>query len=340
MNILLAAYLTDAQDRIGWSPKTIRAYGSHIRWFIAWQEKRTLAPCSPDDYTADNLQTYDTARKRAGKAQRTRAAELSAQQSFARYLAKHGHISQSENAAIADLKVRVTEKSKKVWAKAEQVQALFAACGRVGEHHGELLAYRVQLCYAVLAVLAYCGLRRSEVCNLQLTDIDLDGPVPQLTVRHGKGNKTRACWLHADAVKHLRAWIAHRPTDAPQLFAVPIYRLGSTSHAPMTEVRLLGILRELTRLADLPEALPLPPHAFRRFAATNLLKVRGCTLAHVCAFLGHSSIAVTLEYLDMESQELQQLVLQMEVEEKPKLKIVETAPRPRVKPVRLMKRMG
>src|SRR5262249_50365762 len=156
-----------------------------------------------------------------------------------------------------------------VWATPAQVQALFAACDRVAGEHSSLMAYREPLACAVLAVLAYCGLRRSEVCNLAVADVDLDAAVPKLTVRHGKGDKSRIVWLHPEAVRHLRAWMQHRPVDESQLFAVPVFRIGETDTAAMTEGRLLGILRELTALSGLPDKIPLAPHAFRRFAATN-----------------------------------------------------------------------
>ena len=316
MNELLDQYLRDAEERIGWAHQTCVTYRIHLRRFLAWFEKREGRPITPADYTADTLQTHDTSRRRAGKAQRTRAAELCAAQSFARYLLRVGQITAEECGRIKDLKVRVTEKPRQKWATTEQVQALFAACGRVGDRHSPLLAYRQQLAYAVLAVLAYCALRRSEVYALQAADVELDAAVPQLTVRQGKGDKTRVVWLHADAVRHLRAWFAIRP-QSPQLFAVPVYKVGSTETAPMTTGRLLGLLREITRLSDMPDKTVLALHAFRRFAATNLLKVKGCTLAHVAAFLGHSSIQTSLVYIGMNSQELQQLVMNMEVEVAP-----------------------
>lgn len=323
MNELLEAWLEDGRDRIGWSAATVHSYRSYVRNLLAWLARRLDAEPSPADYTPEAVQTHDTTRKRAGKAQRSRAAELCGQQSFARYLHARGLITAEAAAGIERLHVRVTEKPQKVWATPEQVAALFDACPRIADHHGPLLQYRVPLAYAVLAVMAYGGLRRGEVCALEVADIYLEATPPKLVIRQGKGDKSRDVWLAPEAVKRLRAWLAERPTDDPRLFAVPVYHTGATTIAPPTPTRVVGIIREMARLSHIPASIPLACHAFRRFAASQLLKIPGCTLAHVKEFLGHSSLLTSVAYLGSETRELQQLVLQMDVQ--PTLKIVEGA---------------
>jgi len=328
MDELVKAWLADASDRLGWSLGTVRTYRSFLTNLFAWLEKRNDARPGPEDYTAAILQTYDTFRKRAGKAQRTRAVELSAQQSFARFLRGRGAITQEALTAIEGLRVKVTEKPRKVWASPEQVQALFAACGRVADNHSELLEYRARLATAVLAVMAYGGLRRGEVCGLRLDDVHLDAQPPKLVVRHGKGDKTRDVWLAPECVRLLREWIEQRPTADPQLFAVPVHHVGHTAVAPLTAPRVVGILRELAKLSRVPLKVPLTCHAFRRFAATQLLKIPGCSLAHVQEFLGHRYLQTTLLYIGTDTSELQQLVRQFEVEKPPALRVVDGTRKP------------
>ena len=118
MRQLLKAFLQDGSERIGWTASTIHSYGSHVGGFLDWAAARMARPAEIADYSAALLQTYDTARKRAGKAQRSRSAAVCAWQSFARYLLAHGHITQEDCTAIAGLKVRVTEKPRQRWATA------------------------------------------------------------------------------------------------------------------------------------------------------------------------------------------------------------------------------
>jgi site-specific recombinase XerD len=62
---------------------------------------------------------------------------------------------------------------------------------------------------AVFAVMAFCGLRRSELLNLHVTDVDLAGS--SLLIRRGKGEKSRRLPLKARAKEILNRWIDMRP---------------------------------------------------------------------------------------------------------------------------------
>jgi site-specific recombinase XerD len=69
-----------------------------------------------------------------------------------------------------------------------------------------LLAFRDR---AIFATLLFCGLRRSELLDLKLTDLDLKGR--WLKVRRGKGMKGRSVPLVPDAVEALSDWLEFRP---------------------------------------------------------------------------------------------------------------------------------
>jgi integrase/recombinase XerC len=58
---------------------------------------------------------------------------------------------------------------------------------------------------AMLALLAYAGLRVQEVCDVQLRDIDLEGGT--VTIRSGKGGKARRLPLHSDAQRMLHRYL-------------------------------------------------------------------------------------------------------------------------------------
>ena len=66
---------------------------------------------------------------------------------------------------------------------------------------------------AMLALLAYAGLRVQEVCDVQLRDIDLEGGT--VTIRSGKGGKARRLPLHSDAQRMLRRYLKEYPAAHP-----------------------------------------------------------------------------------------------------------------------------
>ena len=55
----------------------------------------------------------------------------------------------------------------------------------------------------------YACLRASEICNLDVDDINLDKLA--LVVRDGKGGKTSICYLSEEAIETLREYMAVRP---------------------------------------------------------------------------------------------------------------------------------
>jgi len=324
MDELIEAFRADKCNKMGWSSASGHAYVSHLRGLVKWLTGKLGRVPEPGDLTADYVRMYDTLRKRTGRAQRTRAAAVAAFQSFAKWLYKERKaIGLEQCAEIGEIKVKVTEKPRKRWATREEVQALFDACPRLIDGRGDNQLYRAHLATAVLAVLAYTGLRRAEVCALHVTDLDLSDKLPMITVRQGKGGKSRSLPLHPNAVRHVRAWIENRPCEHERLFAVPVFSQGGAPIVrpivrPMSEQRMKGILVALCRIAGIDQKGPLSAHAFRRFAGTSLMKVKGCTIKHIQTFYGHSDAATSYNYLGMDQQELHALIASMEVEHEPK----------------------
>ena len=69
---------------------------------------------------------------------------------------------------------------------------------------------------AMFMLMYRAGLRRKEVCQLDLKDIDLDRGI--VHVRHGKGNKERRAGIDAKGVEYIRDYIKIRRTWPGPLF--------------------------------------------------------------------------------------------------------------------------
>ena len=146
---------------------------------------------------------------------------------------------------------------------------------------------------AVLEVLYGSGLRVSELCRLDLADLDLDRG--RATV-WGKGGKQRVVPLSGPAVVALRAWLG--PGRASFLAE------GSPAEAAFLNARGHRLApRDVRRLLDRRAASPTHPHALRHTFATHLLD-GGADLRAVQELLGHADLSTTQRYTHVSRERL------------------------------------
>ncbi|HVW33477.1 MAG TPA: tyrosine-type recombinase/integrase [Acidimicrobiia bacterium] len=143
---------------------------------------------------------------------------------------------------------------------------------------------------AIVLLEGQCGLRRTEVATLSLTDVDLvDGAI---RVR-GKGGKERMVYPSEETIDALRAWLVERGLAPGALichFAYPGRPLSPT---------WIGILvANWMRDAGLKTAPRdgISGHALRHTTATQMLR-DGARIDVVKEALGHESISTTAGYL-------------------------------------------
>ena len=168
-----------------------------------------------------------------------------------------------------------------------EARALFGACARD-------TALGTRDC-ALLAVLYGAGLRRSEVVNLRLQDLDRGA----LTLKvSGKGNKERSVPLSRNVVGALEAWIVRRGELPGRLF-LPVSRGGRVlaldrQGAPRT---LTGqaVLVLVRRLAARGGVARFSPHDTRRTFISELLDA-GADLSVVQQLAGHAQVTTTARY--------------------------------------------
>jgi len=180
----------------------------------------------------------------------------------------------------------------------EQMEAVFAAAESVpqpaGEPHAAALAWRDT---AIMELLYASGIRVSELCGLDLGDID-DG---RRTVRVlGKGSKERVVPVGHPAVRAVRQWRnAGRPVLATERSGPALY-LGARGGRldPRTARRVVHA--RIAAAGSVPDA---GPHGLRHSAATHLLE-GGADLRSVQEILGHASLASTQIYTHVSVERL------------------------------------
>jgi integrase len=123
--------------------------------------------------------------------------------------------------------------------------------------------------YAILMVLFYCGLRRSEVCALRTSSISVERDHKVLRLR-GKGNAERiivvvpAVW---NALKHYFLISARNPqVDQPLFSPIRNNRTGETGK-PLDPSMIFYIVRRYARLAGIQSRVS--PHSCRATAISN-----------------------------------------------------------------------
>ena len=152
----------------------------------------------------------------------------------------------------------------------------------------------------IVTLMLDTGLRVSEVCNLNVNDVDFEDKSAK--VIGGKGDKDRIVLFTNRTLERLTAWLPVRENrvkdDNEPLLINSIGR----------RIQPRGVQRLMDNLAveaGLPKG-KLTPHVLRHNFATGLLE-RGADLVSIQKLLGHSSIATTRVYLEISDQTLREV---------------------------------
>lgn len=143
---------------------------------------------------------------------------------------------------------------------------------------------------AIVALLAYAGLRRSEVTSLNITDYRVRNG--HLRVREGKGNRSRELLLPVLARAYIRRWIHCRGNSPGPLFCQLAKDGECDPLQRMNAQRIYGILKRRAREAGIASCTP---HDLRRTFVTRLLE-QGVDFNTTRQLAGHENIQTTILY--------------------------------------------
>ena len=147
----------------------------------------------------------------------------------------------------------------------------------------------------LLELLYASGLRVSELCDLQLLDVDSQRRLLRV---FGKGSKERLVPLHELAMDMLDNYLRHwRSNFAPKESFVFLNRSGRG----LTRQYVWKMVKKYTLLAGITK--DVSPHTFRHSFATHLLE-GGADLRTVQLLLGHADISATEIYTHVQAQRL------------------------------------
>lgn len=147
----------------------------------------------------------------------------------------------------------------------------------------DLLKHRL-----ILALLYGCGLRRFELINIKLPDIDLERKM--LHIREGKGRKDRYVPLGNHLVRGIQSYLK---ADPPYVWLFN----GKTNDGKLQQFSETGVqwvIKESAKKAGIKKHVT--SHVLRHTYATHLLEM-GMDIMTLKDLLGHSDIKTTLVYL-------------------------------------------
>ena len=274
-------YLTHLEKERDVSPHTVKAYSRDLADFTEFCDRHygewTWA-------TVDRLgfRGFLGELKRKGLATRSAARALSAVRSLYRYLQEHHGVS---NNTVRAAKIPKLDKRLPTYLDQQQTSRLFQWVeSRAG---GDEFGPTRDL--AILELFYSTGIRLSELCGVNLEDLDL--LADQVKVR-GKGRKERIVPVGSRAVLALRRYlnlrepVVGRPgTDRRAVF---VSRRGKRL-APR------GIQRIVHGMLEGIGGDGLRVHSLRHTFATHMLDA-GADLRAVQELLGHASLSTTQIY--------------------------------------------
>ena len=225
----------------------------------------------PDSRTADY-----------GISPAARARKLSAIKSFYKYLTVR--TKQLQENPVADLEYPKLRKSLPKYLTFEQSAALLRAVSGQNEKRD----------YAILMLFLNCGIRRSELVGLNLTDVYED----RIRVV-GKGNKERFVYFGSACRKAIDAYLPERNkrilSDNRALF-------GSRDNNRISVTAVHRLVKKALLQAGL-DSTQFSAHKLRHTAATMMLS-GGVDVKTVQEVLGHENLNTTQIYTHIENTEL------------------------------------
>jgi integrase/recombinase XerC len=285
------------------SAHTVDAYDSDLTQFLACaaqQRGSTATTLTPNDLDLQVIRAFLADLYVQGQSRASVGRKLSALRTFMRYLRREGWI-ESDPSALAVSPKR--EQKVPAHLSVEEMTRLLDT-----PDLGDPLGRRDR---AILELFYASGLRLSELVNLNLEDVNLNGRIARVM---GKGAKERLVPFNTATVTAVRAWLRDRAVLRSKLNGRGRQEDRSDYMSNDAEPlfvnarggRLTG--RSVQRLvaryvASCSTRFGISPHALRHSFATHLLE-RGADLRAIQELLGHVQLSTTQRYTHVNAAHL------------------------------------
>lgn len=261
----------------GMAEKSIQAYLQDLSVFERWFDERTGETFAPASITRMDLSAFfdfslDVQRIKAATWNRRRVS-LSL---FCQFCLESGYISVDPFQGIARMaKVSEAPKSLTRTDFFNFMRKCELAINGARTEDQRRLAIRNR---AMIALMAYAGLREGEVCELMASDLLLSERQGEILICNGKGNKQATAYIGKEGRSDINAWLAIHP-EAWLLFG------------RITPRQVQRIVSEIGDMAG----LHVTPHMLRHTFVYNVMQKTG-NLSLAMGLARHSRIEQTQRY--------------------------------------------
>jgi len=270
------------------SDNSIRGYVGDLESFLAHMEKLNVLEFK--DLTIEHIRSWLANLQTTGVARSTLTRRIVSIRAFTNWAAANGWLTSDLGAKLAIPKPHRT--LPEILNVDEAAQVLKALEVKAGEEETAINLRDL----AMLEVLYASGIRVSELCGLNLGDIDQSRNTLSVI---GKGDRQRVVPLGIPAVKALQNYLSNGRAEFLNNKSADAVFLGT--RGKRIDQRTV---REVVYEAMKAVGATMGPHGLRHSAATHLLE-GGADLRTVQEILGHASLATTQIYTHVSPERLQ-----------------------------------
>ena len=286
---LLTSYLRHLRSQRNMAEHTVRAYRTDLLNLFTHLGRLGIDSLDKVDLRA--LRSWLAKQHTIGHARTTLQRRAAAARVFFAWAHETGQVTTDPAANLRSPKT--TRVLPPTLDRATAAQMLDEAIASARETGGPAAARDV----AILEVLYSTGIRVSELCGLDLNDLDRERRVIRV---FGKGSKERTVPLGAPALRAVDAWLAKARSQLMTDQSGWAVFIGDRGKRIDPRVVRRIVHRSLRMTEGAPD---LGPHGLRHAMATHLLE-GGADLRSVQEMLGHASLAMTQIYTHVTNERL------------------------------------
>ena len=269
------------------SPLTLEAYKRDLNQYLGYIELQQIHKIS--NITSKHIRKYIRVLNESGMAPASISRIISSIRSYHKYLSSEELV--KENPALILNTPKIPKKLPSVLSEQEISLIIESIEKSSGFHHRDK---------AIIEMLYSCGIRVSELCNLEVSKLFLKD---DLIMVIGKGSKERLLPIGERAKKYINNYFKYsrdkfiKRTSSSFIFV-------SKNGNQLTRAMINIILNKWTAISGINKSVS--PHTLRHSFATHLLE-GGADLRFVQALLGHSDISTTQIYTHLDKQHLKEI---------------------------------
>tara|TARA_Y100001934_G_C12277381_1_gene738092 strand:- start:355 stop:1242 length:888 start_codon:yes stop_codon:yes gene_type:complete len=287
METCIQEYITMLKVERNLSSKTINAYKSDLDSYLSYINNLNINSLA--GITTFDIRNYIRILNRTGKASNSISRIISSIRSYHKFLSSEKIV--KDNPALVIDSPKIPKKLPEVLSEKE-ISSITDSIDKSSKFY--------QRDRAIIEMLYSCGVRVSELCDLDISNLFLDDEIVKVM---GKGSMERLLPLGSKIKKYLKEYLLYsreryiKKTNESSLFI-------SQNGKRLTRAMVNKILKKWAHAAGIKKSIS--PHTLRHSFATHLLE-GGADLRFIQALLGHSDISTTQIYTHLDKHHLKEI---------------------------------